>query len=107
MNTQNLNQAAYGITHKAQEILNNPAVQNAMDKGRDLLDKGMDWLENTDAKKYVDQGIQKGKDYLNSPQGQEAIKKGKDALNDAKDKVDQFIQEKTDGKGILGFGRKE
>lgn len=32
---------------------------------------------------------------------------GMEKLNDAKDKVEDFVSEKTGGKGILGFGKKK
>jgi len=38
---------------------------------------------------------------------QDAISKGKDLLEKGKDKLEDFVEDKTDGKGIFGFGEKE
>lgn len=32
---------------------------------------------------------------------------GKKKILEAKDKVEDFVEEKTDGKGIFGFGKKD
>lgn len=47
----------------------------------------------------VQEAINKAKDFANSEEGKEKIK-------EAKDKAEDFVAEKTDGKGILGFGKK-
>jgi len=53
-------------------------------------------------------------EFMNSPKvkevndkGAELIEKGKDMLDVAKDKLEDFVEDKTDGKGILGFGKKD
>ncbi len=43
--------------------------------------------------------VNKAKDFVNS-------EKGKEALESAKEKAEDFIKDKTDGKGIFGFGKK-
>lgn len=65
---------------KAEELINNPDVQDKVNQ----------------AKEWVQSG--KGKEY---------IEKGKDFLDDAKDKLEDFVEDKTDGKGIFGFGKKD
>lgn len=67
------------LKNKAQDLVNNPKVQDAVNKGKD-------WIENG--------------------QGKEYIEKGKEFIDTAKDKVENFVSDKTDGKGILGFGKK-
>lgn len=52
---------------------------------------------NSDTVKNV---TEKAKDFVNSD-------KGKEALENAKEKVEDFVEEKTNGKGIFGFGKKE
>jgi hypothetical protein len=47
----------------------------------------------------VKEGLKKAQEYVNSEEG-------KKTLNDVKGKVEGFVSEKTDGKGILGFGKK-
>lgn len=70
---------------------------------------------NTDQlKKSAEEAKASAQDFINSPQVQGAINKGKDILSnakdklsDVKDKLEDFVEDKTDGKGILGFGEKE
>lgn len=61
----------------------------------DLKDKASDFLNN----EKVQTTINKAKDFVNS-------EKGRETLNHAKDKIEDFVEDKTDGKGIFGFGRK-
>lgn len=75
------------VQGKVDEFMNNPKVQEVNDKGADLIEKGKDWLENGKGKEYVE--------------------KGKDMLGSAKDKLEDFVEDKTDGKGIFGFGKKD
>ena len=42
--------------------------------------------------------MEKGKDLLGD---------AKDKLGDAKDKLEDFVEDKTDGKGIFGFGKRD
>ena len=42
-----------------------------------------------------------------APNCRDAISKGKDLLEKGKDKLEDFVEDKTDGKGIFGFGEKE
>lgn len=58
-------------------------------------------------KPEVKENINKAKEFINSPKGQEYIEKAKDAAAAAKDKIEDFVEDKTDGKGILGFGAKK
>lgn len=53
-------------------------------------------MNNPTVKKAVDQA----KEFIDS-------EKGKETLKNAKEKIEDFIEDKTDGKGILGFGKKE
>ena len=48
----------------------------------------------------VKNAIDKSKEFIQSEKGKETLKK-------AKDKVEDFIEDKTDGKGIFGFGKKD
>jgi len=59
------------IKETAEKAVNNPTVQNAVDKA---------------------------KDFINSEKGKETIEK-------VKDKVEDFVNDKTNGKGIFGFGK--
>lgn len=90
MDTDKLKDMAAGLAEKAQKLSDNPKVQDAVAKG----------------KEYVDMGIEKGKEFLDSPQAKEYQQKGKEMLDKAKDKVEDFVADKTDGKGIFGFGAK-
>lgn len=62
----------------------------------DLKDKANDLMNNENVKEVVN----KAKEFANSEKGKETIKQ-------AKDKLEDFVEDKTDGKGILGFGKKE
>lgn len=86
MDIQNLKKAAQHLQSKARNLMDDPAVQELVDNGRQYVDRGKDWLENGDGKKYVD--------------------KGKEMFGDAKGKLEDFVEDKTDGKGIFGFGKK-
>ena len=61
----------------------------------ELKDKAQD-LMNSDAVKST---VEKAKDFVNSDKGRETI-------NNVKDKVEDFVEDKTNGKGIFGFGKK-
>lgn len=65
---------------KAEEFINRPEVQ-------DKVNQAKEWVTNGKGKEYID--------------------KGKDMLDGAKDKLEDFVEDKTDGKGIFGFGKKE
>lgn len=58
-------------------------------------------------KNKTDELYDKAQDVLNKPEVQNALNKGKDFLGNAKDKLEEFVEEKTDGKGIMGFGEKQ
>lgn len=87
MNTDQLKKSAAEAKESAQDFVNSPQVQGAINKGKEALEKGKDWLEKGQGKEYVD--------------------KGKDMLAKAKDKLEDFVEDKTNGKGILGFGAAE
>lgn len=91
MDTKDLKNKAHELQNKVQDkvgdFLNNPKVKKVNDKGEELIEKGKDWFEN-------------GK-------GAELIDKGKDMLGTAKDKLEDFVEDKTDGQGIFGFGKKD
>ncbi|MCM1319805.1 MAG: hypothetical protein NC217_05435 [Muribaculaceae bacterium] len=57
----------------------------------------------------------KASDFMHSGKGKEAIDKakefvsseeGKKKISDAKEKLEDFVEDKTNGKGIFGFGKK-
>lgn len=80
MDTKDLTDAAKNLQDKAQDLINNPKVQDAINKGKE-------WLQNG--------------------QGKEILEKGKDTVGDVVDKLEDFVEDKTDGKGIFGFGKKD
>ena len=79
------------LKKKAEDFANDPKVKETVEKG----------------KEYVAQGVAKGKDWIENGKGKEYLDKGKEALAHGKDKLEDFVSEKTDGKGVLGFGKKE
>lgn len=72
------------LKEKAADVASNPKVKEALDKGKEALGKGKDWIENGQGKEYLD--------------------KGKEALEKGKEKAEKLVNQKTGGKGILGFG---
>lgn len=48
----------------------------------------------------VQAAINKAKEFANSEKGQETIE-------NIKEKAENFVEEKTNGKGIFGFGKKD
>ena len=80
MNIDEVKGKAYELKGKAEEFINSPEVQEKVNQAKD-------WLQNG--------------------QGKEYLEKVKDMLGDAKDKLEDFVEDKTDGKGIFGFGKKE
>lgn len=62
----------------------------------ELKDKAADLLNNENVK----QAVEKAKEFANS-------EKGKETIETIKEKAEDFIGEKTDGKGIFGFGKKD
>ncbi len=60
-----------------------------------LQKKASDLMNSEQAK----QAVEKAKDFINS-------EKGRQTLENVRDKVEDFVEEKTDGKGIFGFGKK-
>lgn len=77
--------------------MNTPDLKNA----QDALKAGA-----ANLKESAQELTEKAKEAYNNPQVQEAISKGKEVLGQAKDKLEDFVEEKTDGKGIFGFGKK-
>lgn len=49
----------------------------------------------------------KAQELLNNPDVQEKINQAKDFLGGAKDKLEDFVEDKTDGKGFFGFGKSD
>lgn len=84
MNTDDLKKSAQEAKAAARDFVNSPQVQSVIEKGKEAVEKGKEWI--------------------NGPEGQKYIQKGKDAISDTKDKLEDFVEKKTDGKGILGFG---
>lgn len=62
----------------------------------DLKEKAAGLMSNENVK----QAVEKAKEFAQSEKGQET-------LQNLKEKAEDFIEEKTDGKGIFGFGKKE
>lgn len=62
----------------------------------DIQKKAASLMENGKVKEAVD----KAKEFASS-------EKGKEVIENAKEKVEDFIEEKTNGKGVFGFGKKE
>lgn len=87
MNTDDIKNTVNDVVNKAGDFINSEKVQNVVAQGK--------------------AAIEKGKEFLNSEQGKEYLDKGKDVLNAAKDKLEDFVEDKTDGKGIFGFGEKK
>lgn len=62
----------------------------------------LDEIKNTADKAvknpHVQEAVGKAKDFINSEKGKQTIEK-------AKDKVEDFVHDKTNGKGIFGFGK--
>lgn len=79
------------LKEKTEDLMNSPKVKRAVDKGIDALGAASD----------------KAHEFMQKPEVQNAVNKGKEALNGAVDKLEGFVQDKTDGKGIFGFGEKK
>lgn len=62
----------------------------------DIKGKADELLHN----EKVQGAVEKAKEFINSD-------KGKEAINNAREKAEDFVEEKTGGKGIFGFGKKE
>lgn len=62
----------------------------------ELKDKAADLLNNESVK----QAVEKAKEFANS-------EKGKETIENIKEKAEDFVEEKTGGKGIFGFGKKD
>lgn len=62
----------------------------------DLQKKASDILNADKAK----EALGKAKEFVNT-------EKGKETIAHAKDKLEDFVEDKTNGKGIFGFGKKE
>jgi len=69
----------------------------------DLQKKASDLMHSQKAQAAVE----KAKDFINTDKGKEALDKGKEAIANAKDKIEDFVEDKTNGKGIFGFGKKD
>lgn len=74
MNTDELKKSAAEAKASVQDFVNSRQVQGAIDKGKEALEKGKEWL--------------------NGPEGQKYVRKGKDILDDVKDKVGDFMKDK-------------
>lgn len=64
-------------------------------------------MDTENLKKKASELGDKAHEFANRPEVQDALAKGKDLLEKGKDKLEDFVEEKTDGKGIFGFGEKE
>lgn len=62
----------------------------------DLKEKAAGLMSNEN----VRQAVEKAKEFAQSEKGQETIQ-------NLKEKAEDFIEEKTDGKGIFGFGKSD
>lgn len=79
------------LKKRAEDFANDPKVKETIEKG----------------KEYAAQGVAMGKEWLQNGKGKDYLEKGKEVLAQGKDKLEDFGSEKTDGKGVLGFGKKE
>lgn len=87
MRSDKLKQSAEEAKRSAQDFISSPEVQNVINHGKEAYEKGKDWIKNGQGKEYVE--------------------KGKQMAGSALDKLEDFVSDKTEGKGILGFGKKE
>lgn len=62
----------------------------------DLQKKASDFMNNGKGKEMVD----KAKEFISTDEGKKKI-------SEAKDKLEDFVEDKTNGKGIFGFGKKD
>lgn len=62
----------------------------------ELKDKAAELLND----EKVKAAVEKAKEFANS-------EKGKETIENLKEKAEEFIEEKTEGKGLFGFGKKE
>lgn len=62
----------------------------------DLKEKAAGLMSNENVK----QAVEKAKEFAQSEKGQETIQ-------NLKEKAEDFIEDKTDGKGIFGFGKSD
>ena len=89
------------------EIMNTDELKGKVDQlmgqAEELKGKAEEFI-NSDA---VQDKVAQAKDWIQNGQGKEYLDKGKEFLGNAKDKLEDFVEDKTDGKGIFGFGAKE
>lgn len=80
MNSQKVQSAINTAKEKAEELKNNEKIQSAMAKAKERwnIEKDNLYVQKAEAKLRMDE---------------------------AKGKAEDYIREKTDGKGILGFGK--
>ena len=64
-------------------------------------------MDTENLKKKAAELGDKAQEFIHRPELQDAISKAKDLLEKGKDKLEDFVEDKTDGKGIFGFGEKE
>lgn len=62
----------------------------------DIKDKASQILNNPDLQNKLNDAKNQVEDFVKSGKGKEAL-----------DKIEGFVEEKTDGKGIFGFGKKD
>lgn len=62
----------------------------------DIKGKAQQFMARPD----VQQAAAKAKEFIES-------EKGEELLNQAKEKAEEIVRDKTNGKGILGFGKKQ
>ena len=74
-------------------------------KAEELMGKAQDYIQSGDMKDDMQEKINQAKDWLQSGEGKEYLEKGKQMLSDAKDKAEDFVADKTGGKGVFGFGK--
>lgn len=70
-------------------------LEDLKSQAENLMSKAGELASNPKVKEMKD----KAEEFLKSEEG-------KKKLNDIKEKAEDFVSEKTDGKGILGFGKK-
>lgn len=100
MNSGKVQSAINTAKEKAEELKNNEKVQAAVNKVKEKADeiKNNEKVQSAMAKAKERWNIEKDNLYLQKAEA-------KLRMDEAKGKAEDYIREKTDGKGILGFGK--
>ena len=74
--------------------------RNRIKNSKIMLDELKEKAAGLMGNENVQAAINKAKEFANSEKGQETIE-------NIKEKAEDFVEEKTNGKGIFGFGKKD